>query len=152
MNERFYPFNPRTLRLRLALTGLTALGLAAWALRGFVRGGGGALDGARAGMALGLALTLSVLWTRLRPRAGWGVTLSALGVKVSRPLSRAPLELTWDDIQQVSRSGKMRDSLLLWGGPEVRVSVGRHLFASEADFEALAGAIEHRKPRPILDA
>jgi hypothetical protein len=53
----------------------------------------------------------------------------------------------WSAVKELRRLGEKRDTLALWCGDAQRVLVPRHLFATDADFEALAAALEDTLPR-----
>jgi hypothetical protein len=89
---------------------------------------------------------------RLRPRAGWGVTVDPEAVTVARPLSGGKTEVRWSEINLVQRGGRRRDTLVLFLKSDARVLIPRHLFASRKAFESLAEAVEERAPAPRFDA
>jgi hypothetical protein len=97
-------------------------------------------------------LTFVFAWHRLRPRPGWGVTLSARGVELARPFTGSQLQLPWGQIDSVRRLGAKQDRLGLFLNEGGRVLLTRHLFASRTVFGELASALEERKPAPRFDA
>jgi len=111
-----------------------------------------ALAVARAGLTGGLMLAFVFAWHRLRPRPGWGVTLSPRGVLLARPLTGSQLHLAWGQIDAVRRLGHKGDTLGLFLDEGARVLVTRHLFPSRRAFGELASALEERKPAPRYDA
>ena len=106
---------------------------------------------ARAGLCAGLMLAFFYVRFRLRPRAGWGVSLLPLTLVVSRPLS-GQWESAWSRVREVRRAGARRDLLWVLFEDERRWVVPRQLFPDLAAFEAMASAVEERAPRPAYDA
>jgi hypothetical protein len=151
MESRFFAFNPRPTRLALALGACTLAILSAWALAD-LRSGRTPLAAARAGVSAGLLFAFVFAWHRLRPRPGWGVTLSTRGVQVARPFSASSLQLSWGEIGSVRRLGRRGDVLGLFLEEGGRVLVTRHLFPSRSAYGELAAALEERKPPPRYDA
>lgn len=152
MEPRFFAFDPRPTR-RALFAGACALAvLSAWALADARAGGHTPLALARVGLTAGLMLAFVFAWHRLRPRPGWGVTLSPRGVQVARPFSGTQLQLSWGQIDSVRRLGRKEEVLGLFLDEGGRVLVTRHLFASRAVFGELAAALEERKPAPRYDA
>ena len=96
--------------------------------------------------------TFVFAWHRLRPRPGWGITLSPRGVEVARPFTGSRLQLSWGEIDSVRRLGRKEDLLCLYLDEGGRVLVTRHLFASREAFGDLSAALEERKPPPRFDA
>lgn len=150
-SPRFYAFDPRATRIGLFLGACVLAVLTAWALAS-ARDGGGIQEMARAGVTAGLMLAFLVAIHRLRPRAGWGISLDTRGVRVARPFSSRELELHWGQIDSVRRLGKRGDVLGLFLKEEGRVLVTRHLFARKAVFEELISALEDRLPPSRFDA
>jgi hypothetical protein len=152
MEPRFYAFDPRVSR-RALFGGACALAiLSAWALADARLLGNTPLAEARAGLTAGLMCVFVFAWHRLRPRPGWGVTLTPRGVEVARPFSGGQLQLSWGQIESVRRMGQKGDVLGMFLGERERVVVTRHLFASRAEYSELASALEARKPAPRYDA
>lgn len=152
MEPRFYAFDPRPTR-RALFAGACALAiLSAWALADARASGSALLSVARAGLTGGLMFAFVFAWHRLRPRPGWGVTLSARGVALARPFTGSQLQLSWGQIDSVRRMGGKGDVLGLFLDEGGRVLVPRHLFPSRAAFGELAAALEERKPAPRYDA
>lgn len=141
----FHPFHPRVMRRWLLGGAIASLGLAAWAVAGLAHGTE-LLGPARAAACLGLFAALMVTHRRLRPRAGWGVAISASGLRVSRPL-RGDTEIPWSAVQGVSRQGRRREALVIALVPVGTIVLHRALFASQAEFLALAEAVEASSPQ-----
>ena len=152
MEPRFYAFNPRPTRRALFVGACVLAILSAWALADARALGSAPLVVARAGITGGLMCTFVFAWHRLRPRPGWGVTLSTRGVEVVRPFTGGRLQLSWGQIDSVRRLGRKEDLLCLYLDEGGRVLVTRHLFASREAFGDLAAALEERKPPPRFDA
>ncbi|WNG21475.1 hypothetical protein [Cystobacter fuscus] len=152
MEPRFYAFDPRFSRRALFLGACVLAILSAWALADARSQGNPPLAVARAGVTGGLMLVFAFAWHRLRPRSGWGVTLSARGVEVARPFSTGRLQLSWGQIDSVRRIGRHGEVLGLFLDEGGRVLVTRHLFASKSTYGELASALEERKPAPRFDA
>lgn len=152
MEPRFYAFDPRVSRRALFLGACALAILSAWALADARSLGNPPLAVARAGLTGGLMFVFVFAWHRLRPRPGWGVTLSARGVEVARPFTSGRIPLSWGEIDVVRRIGRDGEVLGLFLGEGGRVLVTRHLFASRALYGELAAALEERKPPPRLDA
>jgi hypothetical protein len=152
MEPRFYAFDPRPTRRALFVGACVLAILSAWALADARSLGNAPLAVARAGLTGGLMLAFVFAWHRLRPRPGWGITLSTRGVQVARPFTGSQLQLSWGQIDAVRRLGKKEDVLGLFLEEGGRVLVTRHLFASRAVFGELASALEERKPAPRYDA
>ena len=147
----FFPFNPRATRLGFVLGALGCAALAVWALWG-ARQGTERMGEARAAVSVGLLLAFLYAFYRLRPRRGWGVGLDADGVTLARPLSQGAIELPWNRIHRVLRTGKRENVLVVVLDDEQRVLIGRHLFARQSDFELLFAALRNKVPEPVLDA
>lgn len=152
MEPRFYPFDPRVARRALFLGACALAILSAWSLSDARSLGNPPLAVARAGLTTGLMGAFVFAWHRLRPRPGWGVTLSARGVEVARPFSSGRIQLAWGQIDVVRRIGRGGEVLGLFLEEGGRVLVTRHLFASRGTYGDLASALEERKPPPRLDA
>jgi hypothetical protein len=152
MDPRFFAFNPRPTRIALFLGACALAVLTAWALAD-ARHSAEPFAEARAGITAGLMLVFLYAFHRLRPRPGWGITLSPMGVRVARPFSNArPMELTWAQLAAVRRLGRKGDVLGLFFQEQGRVLVPRHLFSGRAVFEELISALEERLPPPRHDA
>jgi hypothetical protein len=147
----FYPYNPRGLRTALVLCALACAALAAWALAD-ARMTGQVTAFARAGLALGLLGAFAWVFWRVRPRAGWGVQVGPLGLRVSRPLSGEPLELAWSQVQEVRREGRRRERLLIRLQPDGRILLQRLLFPSASQFQSLCERVQQGLPAPTWDA
>ena len=152
MEPRFYAFDPRPTRRALFVGACVLAILSAWALADARARGNAPLAVARAGITGGLMLAFVFAWHRLRPRPGWGVTLSARGVALARPFTGSQLQLSWGQIDSVRRLGRKEDVLGLFLDEGGRVLVTRHLFPSRTAFSELAAALEERKPAPRFDA
>lgn len=152
MEPRFYAFDPRPTRRALFVGACVLAILSAWALADARARGSAPLAVARAGITGGLMLAFVFAWHRLRPRPGWGVTLSARGVALARPFTGSQLQLSWGQIDSVRRLGRKEDVLGLFLDEGGRVLVTRHLFPSRTAFGELASALEERKPAPRFDA
>jgi hypothetical protein len=151
MEPRFFAFNPRSVRLALAFGACLLTILSAWALAE-ARASRAILSAARAGVTGGLLLVFVFAWHRLRPRPGWGITLSPRGVQLSRPLTGSSYQLAWGQISSVRRLGRQGDMLGLFLEEGGQVIVTRHLFPSRTAFGELADALEERKPPQRFDA
>jgi hypothetical protein len=152
MEPRFYAFDPRPTRRALFVGACVLAILSAWALADVRAATPAPLAVARAGLTAGLLLTFVFAWHRLRPRPGWGVTLSSRGVQLARPFSGRQLRLSWGQIDSVRRLGRKEDVLGLFLDEGGRVLVTRHLFPSRTAFGELASALEERKPASCYDA
>lgn len=152
MEPRFYAFDPRPTRRALFVGACVLAILSAWALADARDAGHAPLAVARAGITGGLMLTFVFAWHRLRPRPGWGVTLTTRGVELARPFTGSQLQLPWGQIDSVRRLGDKQDMLGLFLNEGGRVLLTRHLFASRTVFGELASALEERKPAPRFDA
>lgn len=150
LSRDFYPYHPFKLRAVLAIASVLCVVLLAWSLASAARTGA-PQEFARAGLCLGLQLAFGYVFMKLAPRDGWGVKLEPLLLKVSRPIEGL-LEVPWSHIRDVRRSGKARDTLVVFVGDNRRILVPRHLFGSSRDYEELAAAIEERMPAPTHDA
>ncbi len=152
MEPRFYAFDPCLIRRALFAGACVLAILSAWALADARASGSAPLAVARVGVTGGLMLAFVFVWHRLRPRPGWGVSLSTRGVGVARPFTGGQLQLSWGQIESVRRLGKNGDVLGLFLDEGGRVLVTRHLFPSREVFGELASALEERKPAPRYDA
>ena len=147
----FFAFNPRQPRFGFAVGALLCAVTTAWAAAASVRSGEvSAL--ARTGVSAGLLLAFVYALVRLRPRDGWGVSLSEEDLTVARPLSGAPIRVPWSQIASVRRTGKRDETLVVFLQGESRVLIARHLFATGPAFEALVAAVTTKVPPPMLDA
>ena len=147
----FFPFNPRAARLGFMLGALGCAGLALWALWG-ARHGTERMGEARAAVSVGLLLAFLYAFYRLRPRQGWGVGIDKDGLTMARPLSPGAIELPWQRITRVLRTGKRENVLIVLLDDDQRVLIGRHLFARQSDFELLFAALRTQVPEPVFDA
>lgn len=152
MEPRFFAFNPRPIRRALFLGACVLAVLGAWSLADARSAGDSVLAMARVGATCGLMLAFVYAWHRLRPRPGWGLTLSARGVEVARPFSAGHLQLSWGQIDSVRRLGGRGEVLGLFLVEGGRVLVTRRLFPSPAVYSELAAVLEERKPAPRYDA
>ncbi|HEX8437304.1 hypothetical protein [Archangium sp.] len=152
MEPRFYAFDPRPTRRALFVGACVLAVLSAWALADARSTHNAPLAVARAGLTGGLMFAFVYAWHRLRPRPGWGVTLSPRGVELARPFTGSHLQLSWGQIDSVRRFGRGGDVLGLFLDEGGRVLVTRHLFPSKTAFGELASALEERKPPPRFDA
>jgi|SRR5579871_1965899 len=147
---QFFGFNPRSVRLGLAVGAAGCAILAAWALAN-ARVGTERFGVARGGIAAGLMFTFGYVLARLRPREGWGVTLDALALVVARPFSEEPIRVPWGQISLARREeGRRQLTVFLKTGE--RILVPRHLFANTRAFDAMAQAVCERAVAPVLDA
>jgi hypothetical protein len=146
MAGSFFPYHTLKLRVALAFGALCALTLGAWALASAVHSEKG-LEFARAGICLGLLASMLYVHLKLRPRPGWGVSVEPTRLQVSRPIE-GQIEIPWSAVTQVRRGGRGRDTLVVSVGDEKQVLVPSHLFASKAEFERVARAIEERMQPP----
>lgn len=144
MTPDFFPYHPLRLRLWLGAGLLVALVLTGWAVWAFVETQA-PRDILRAGLSMGLAAAMGLALFRFRPRAGWGVRVTPRSVLISRPRGGL-IEVPWTSVKEVRRFGDRRDTIGLWLDEEQRVLVPAHLFARRAHFEALAAAIDERRP------
>ncbi|WNG32664.1 hypothetical protein F0U61_02850 [Archangium violaceum] len=152
MEPRFFAFDPRPTRRALFVGACTLAILSAWALADARAAGNTPLAMARAGITGGLMLVFVFAWHRLRPRPGWGITLSTRGVQLARPFTGSQLQLSWGQIESVRRLGAKGELLGIFLDEGGRVLVTRHLFPSRTVFGELASALEERKPAPRYDA
>ena len=151
ISPRFFPFNPRS--VRLGLLGCALLGAALTGFAGSaVRHGGGSAQLVRLMLLAVLTVASGLGALRLSPRADWGVSLDDLGLTLARPLGGPPVRLSWREISRVSRGGKRGETLIVYAEPEGRVEVGRQLFASGQEFDELSDALLEKKPPKLLDA
>jgi hypothetical protein len=148
---RFFPYNPRKLRIAMFVAAVLALALAA-AVAARAPKPLSTPNMARIGAYLGLAVAFLVPYFRLRPRAGWGVGLSETEVKVARPFTGETINIPWANIAHALRTNRNRTLLLVLDPAPGRVIVSRPLFQNQAAFDALCDALEEVKPRPRLDA
>lgn len=148
----FFPFHPRNLRLGMLACAVCALAVAAWTVAG-LQGHWDLLGAARVGLSLGLVAAFLVPYFRLKPRPGWGVEVGERELKIARPLGDQALEIPWESVSHVTRTGRRRQVLMVVLAPEDgRILLARHLFASHREFDALASELTARKPAPRLDA
>ncbi|MFT3840268.1 MAG: hypothetical protein QM723_24990 [Myxococcaceae bacterium] len=148
MANDFFPYHPLKLRVALTVGALCALTLGAWALATAVHSGVG-IEYARAGICLGLLGSMLYVHLKLRPRPGWGVSVEATRLKVSRPIE-GEIEIPWSAVTQVKRNGAEKETLIVFVGEEKRVLVSRHLFASKGEYEKVASAIEEKMVAPTV--
>ena len=144
----FFAFHPRGFRTGFALGAVGCTILAAWALANAHR----AVEPfaqARAGVCGGLTFAFLYAFYRLRQRPGWGITLTARGASISRPISGGAIDIQWSEVSLARREPK---ALVLFLKSNSRVLVARHLFHSAADFEAMVQAVTQRVVPPRLDA
>ena len=140
-------FRAAFLAAALACSALSAAALAAGRAEGDVQ----AL--ARAGVAAGLMAACFYVFVRLRPRAGWGVTVEPLRLVMARPFRGEPLELPWSAVRMVARTGRRRDAALaLFLEEGGRLLVPSHLFRRKSEFEAFCALCEEKVPPPRFDA
>jgi hypothetical protein len=149
--DAFFGFNPRSARVGLALGAVACAILAAWALAN-ARAGTERFGVARGGVAAGLMFAFGYAWVRLRPRAGWGITLTPTVLLVARPFSEEPLRLAWGQISQVRIEGPAGRAILVFTKAGERILIPRHLFASLSDFHGLTQAIQSRLEPVQLDS
>jgi hypothetical protein len=147
----FFGFNPRAARQGLAAGAVACAALAAWALAN-ARAGTEHFGVVRGGIAAGLMFGFGYAVARLRPRAGWGVTLDALELVVARPFSDEPIRLAWSRLSVVRREGSKRKVLVVFLKTGERILIPQHLFPSAAVFEQVAQALSRRAVPPVLDA
>ena len=151
MNERqFFAYHPLAWRLTLLCSACVSLALTAWAIWGWVHGGGAA-EAARTALSLGLLTGIVSVALRLRPRTGWGVVVGPTVLTVARP-TQGHIDIPWSAVREIRRLGRSRDKLVLFLSDERRVLVARQLFSKRRDFEALVAAIEDKMPPLPYDA
>lgn len=151
MSERqFFAYHPLFWRITLLFTAGVSLALTAWALWGWVHGGG-ALEAARTVLSLGLFAGILSVAFRLRPRTGWGVVVGQAVLTVARP-TQGHINIPWSAVREIRRLGRSRDKLVLFLSDERRVLVARQLFPKRRDFEDLISAIEDKMPPLPYDA
>ncbi len=146
----FFPYHPLTWRRWLWAGAVGGLALTGWALAGAAESGA-PLEFARTGVSAGLTLAMLAVQRKFRPRPDWGVKVTPLALVVSRP-STGALEVPWSEVTEIRRGGAQRETLLIFAGGERRVLVSQHLFPSREEFEALALAIDERRPSTAHDA
>jgi len=147
----FYPYTPRRVRLGFLVGAVACAGLTAWALWGASRGTE-SYGEARGGVSAGLMFAFLYVYFRLRPRQGWGLQVDRLELKVSRPLSKDPIEIARANVEMIRRDGKKQDTVVLYLGTGQRIVVSQHLFPSKTAFDDAARALKDFKPEPLLDA
>jgi hypothetical protein len=152
MTAQHFAYHPLRFRLAFLASAVTCAGLSAAALAvGRAQGDVQAL--ARAGVAAGLMAACFYVFVRLRPRAGWGVTVEPLRLVMARPFRGEPLEVPWSAVRMVARTGRRRESALaLFLEEGGRLLVPAHLFPRQADFVAFCEACEQRVPPLRFDA
>ncbi len=148
--REFFAYHPRRWRLLLALGAAGSLVLTAWAMASAMRSGA-PLEFARAGLSGGLVLAMLTVHLRLRPRPEWGVRVTPVALTVSRP-TKGVIEIPWSAVKDIRRSGSERETVVIFVGEDKRVLVSQHLFASKAEFEALAASIDEQRPSTLHDA
>ncbi len=151
MAERFFPFDPRGTRQSFFVGALACAALTAWAAAVALK----SQDKVAAVRAVAcLALFCAFLYGRyrLRPRAGWGVTVGVRGLTVSRPLSGEPLELDWRHVQGARRDRAGGAKLVLLLKPGGELPIGAQLFPSAKAFNDLVDAVAEHLPQPRHDA
>jgi hypothetical protein len=148
---QFFGFNPRSVRIGLAVGAAGCAILAAWALAN-ARAGAERFGVVRGGIAAGLMFTFGYVLARLRPREGWGVTLDALALVVARPFSEEPIRIPWGQISIARREGSRRRQLTVFLKTGERILIPQHLFASAQAFDAMGQAVCERAVAPVLDA
>jgi hypothetical protein len=102
----------------------------------------------RAGMCSGLIAASVWVALRLRPRLGWGITLHAAGILLSRRSAGKPLELPWGQVEVLPSQGARAGDIVLHDPQGKRVVLTPRLFATQADFRALTQALEQHLPGP----
>jgi len=152
MTPRHFAYHPLRFRLAFLAAAVACAALSAAALAtGRAQGDVQAL--ARAGVAAGLMAACFYVFVRLRPRAGWGVTVEPLRLVMARPFRGEPLELPWSAVRMVARTGRRRDgALALFLEEGGRLLVPAHLFRRKVEFLALCEACEEKVPPPRFDA
>jgi hypothetical protein len=141
----FIPYDPRRLRLWLLLCAVACAAATTLALASGLRQQD-PLSEARGGIAAGLMFAFLYVFARLRPRKGWGVTIEPSALLIARPLSAETISVRWDQLKSVHRSGRRRETLVLFLKNGTRVLVPRHLFAGSAPFEQVVKAIDEKAP------
>lgn len=141
--DPFFGFNPRAVRAGLAAGAACCAALAAWALAN-AHSGAERFGVARAGVAAGLMFAFGYVFVRLRPRPGWGVTLTAVALVVARPFSQEPLHFAWSQISAVRREEGRRRALAIFLKSGERFLVPQHLFSGRGFFEEMAREIGSR--------
>jgi len=146
----FHPFHPRAVRLAFLGGALACAAIVVWAGAGAARG----LERygeARAGVAAGLMFAFLFAFFRLRPRAGWGMSVEPLKVSLSRPLTSGAIELAPEEVLRIQRDPRGKQvALLLRNGQ--RILLASHLFASRRDFDEAVRALGDWKPGPRGDS
>ena len=101
---------------------------------------------ARAGIAFGLLFAILTVLFRLRPREGWGVTLTPTHLTVSRATGGL-IETPWSLVREARFVTFERDAYAVFLEEDHRILVARHLFARRADFDAVVKAVDERVPK-----
>ena len=151
-DARFVPYDPRSSRALLVAAAVVLVALCAWALVQAQVPEAGREPWVRAGLSGALVLLAASLHWRLRPRPGYGVTFSARGPEVVRPLSGATVDLHWGEVVSVRRMGKKGHALGLFLHERKPLLLARRFFGSDADYERMCKAFEARVPSPKYDA
>ena len=125
--------------------------LAGWALAN-AHSGSERFGVARGGVAAGLMFAFGYALFRLRPRAGWGVTVTPTALAVARPFSEDEVRLSWPQISMARSEGPRGSALLVFTKAGDRLLIPRHLFGSTAQFAAMSQAIQAHVEPLRLDA
>lgn len=152
MDARFIPYDPRSSRALLFAAAVVLVALCAWALVQARLPEAGREPWVRAGLCGAMVVLAAWLLWRLRPRPGFGVTFSARGPDVVRPLSGARVELHWGEVVSVRRMGKKGHVLGLFLHERKPLLLARRFFGSDADYARMCQAFEARVPAPTYDA
>lgn len=146
---QFFPFHPKSLRWRLFVMALLGVLVGA---KSFADGltVGGFWVWASACLCMTLVAVLVYFYTRLRPRADWGVRIHSRALEISFPL-QGELVLPWTQVQRVALV-KKRSYLQVSVKPGDSFLIPRSMFDSQALFESMASAVEEKAPKQPFDA
>ncbi len=146
MSERFFPFDPRGTRQSFVLGALACAALTAWAAVGAL-GQADRLAAVRAVASAAVMVAFGYGWYRLRPRSGWGVTVSTSGLTLARPLAGEPLRVDWRYVKGARRERTGGGKLLLVLRQGEEVPIGAQMFPSRKAFNDVVDAVgEHLQP------
>jgi hypothetical protein len=145
-----FPFNPWRVRVGFFACAVLSSLPGALALRSLLHAGG--MSAAlRAALCVGLCLASFWMGIRLRPSLGWGVTLDAESLTLTRRTG-PPLVIPWKEVETARVTGEKRSQVVVLWGDSRRLLVTQHLFARKDEFQAFARALEGRVPPPVYDA
>lgn len=140
----FHGYDPKLARWGFSVAAAACAVLGAAALAN-ARAGAERLGTVRGGVAVGLMLAFGYASARLRPRDGWGVTLTPLALVIARPFSKGPpLEVAWNHVERVRREGRSR-ALVVFLTDGGRFLLSPFLFPDSRSIGALAEAIGQLK-------